>query len=131
MFKPQLVAVYGSLLKGLSNHRVLADSVLLGNDTVHGFIMYDLGAFPAILKGEGVIDAEIYEVVNSQIMQGLDHLEGHPNFYKRELAKTSYGDAWIYVLNIEYRRPLDDKTIVENGSWREYKLQKEKQWREV
>lgn len=116
----QLVAVYGSLLKGLSNHRVLRDSMMLGTDTINGFKMYNLGSFPAIIPGDGAIHIEIYEVIDPEIMLNLDYLEGHPRFYKREKVDTIYGESWIYVLNMNGRVPLSDSKLVKNGNWKEH-----------
>lgn len=123
------VAVYGSLLKGLGNHGLLANSTLLGEDTTSSnYTMYDLGSFPGLLEGgNNAYTIEVYEV-DAHTLQRLDWLEGyneaHPerSFYNRHMIQTIYGEAYIYYLN-------DDKLsmtnrVVTNSSWRDYKNNK-------
>jgi gamma-glutamylcyclotransferase (GGCT)/AIG2-like uncharacterized protein YtfP len=113
-----LVAVYGSLLKGLGNHRVLGDSTLVGKGTVKGFDMFSLGGFPGIKSGGGSIKVEVYEVENQAGMDRLDCLEGYrgpgeSNFYDRTTVPTEYGEAYIYTLENYY----DGDEFVPNGDW--------------
>lgn len=115
---PNLVAVYGSLRKGLHNHRVLGDSKLITTGLVKGFGMYSLGAYPALslqcpIKTDVVV--EVYEVVGGT-MNSLDMLEGYPSFYTRKLCviETTNGDveAWVYFI-----KDLLNEEIVECGDW--------------
>lgn len=73
-----LVFVYGTLKKGHGNHRVLGDSEFLGEyTTADNFILTDCG-FPYMVPnthGEPV-SGEVYRVVDPDIMEGLDGLEG-------------------------------------------------------
>jgi gamma-glutamylcyclotransferase (GGCT)/AIG2-like uncharacterized protein YtfP len=93
------VAVYGSLKKGFHNHYILGDSEYVEEKYIDGYIMYSLGSFPGAFEGEGKIHVEIYEVSDNLILEDLDMLEGHPNFYKR----VDKGEFSIYILqrNIE------------------------------
>lgn len=116
MKKNDLVAVYGTLMSGFGNHRILSNSNFLGNDTINGFNMHDIGWFPGIIKGEDKISAEIYQIDSEETVQQLDYLEGYPNLYTREQVDTQYGKAWIYI----YNNKLDDKKRVTRGDWREY-----------
>jgi gamma-glutamylcyclotransferase (GGCT)/AIG2-like uncharacterized protein YtfP len=114
----KLVAVYGSLRKGLGNHRVLQDSVQVGEDTIQGWDMFSLGGFPGIKSGPGSIVIEVYEVVSEGVARGLDSLEGYRgenspnNFYDKETVVTKYGNAEIYTLQEGY-----DGGKVEGGNW--------------
>lgn len=132
-----LVAVYGSLLTGLGNHRVMtrAEGELLGEDTTYAdFTMISLGGFPGLFKepqGEGTkIKIEVYKVPEKGLLGPLDSLEGYsPNFpkssmYIRELIKTTFGDAWIYIYNSRSDKDQFKDRIVESGDWREYKSNK-------
>jgi gamma-glutamylcyclotransferase (GGCT)/AIG2-like uncharacterized protein YtfP len=111
-----LVAVYGSLRRGLGNHGFLRESNLLSTEQVSGFLMKSLGGYPAVFHDDPdkVITIEVYEVPEKS-MRGLDSLEGHPAWYRRELIETSQGEAWIYVMQREYQRP-----VVESGDWVQY-----------
>lgn len=96
-----LVAVYGSLRKGLGNHRVISqDSTheLLSTERIGGWEMYSYGGFPYISQGEGEITIEVYKVDDKTLVP-LDRLEGYPSFYNRMQVETSQGLAWIYYIN--------------------------------
>lgn len=110
-----LVAVYGSLKKGLGNHRLLVENTFICNaKSVDEFNMHSLGAFPCIThEPVAHIDVEIYSVTDSTF-EDLDHLEGHPHFYCREehnfrdLQGNEY-TAWIYFIAHEERYLKDIK----------------------
>jgi gamma-glutamylcyclotransferase (GGCT)/AIG2-like uncharacterized protein YtfP len=115
-----LVAVYGSLRKGLHNHKSLGDSELIGEGVVKGFGMYSLGSYPALSRhGEKTpVVVEVYEV-NPVTMSRLDNLEGFPEYYTRKLCPVSINGesipAWVYYMD----RPLEDE-FVKSGDWVEY-----------
>ena len=114
-----LVAVYGSLKRGHFNHDLLEDAEYLGEDFLFDYTLYDLGAFPAIKKGEsdGVI-VEIYRVTTQQLHR-LDQLEGfnaeepHKSFYLRVEVESSYGDVWVY----EFNREVEPHKVIVSGNW--------------
>lgn len=113
-----LVAVYGSLRAGLHNSRLMSSSTPLSVEAIMGFKMYSLGSFPIVYRDtedNGIITVEVYDVPD-QDMRSLDGLEGHPNWYKRELVPTSQGDAWLYIMQDGY----GDAAHVEHGDWKLY-----------
>lgn len=110
------VMVYGSLKKGFGNHdRHLSGAKFLGTcETLPQYSLISLGSYPGVLKGgETMIQGELYEVTPKEF-EGLDRLEGHPNYYKREVIETSEGDAWIYLLPKE---EYSDKVVIKSGEW--------------
>lgn len=115
MKEGELVAVYGSLRKGLGNHRVLRDSVLLGQDTISGWAMFSLGAYPAINKAseDHKIVIEVYRVQNDAVGVGLDNLESYPMYYDRTKVQTAYGEAWIYFQH----GALPEHKRIPSGDW--------------
>lgn len=115
-----LVAVYGSLRKGLHNHRVISEAEYISKGVVKGFGMYCLGLYPAILRTGKKTDVvvEVYDVTSS-IMDNLDSLEGFPRYYNRKLVPVSVDGeqlvAWIYYMEGEL-----DADFVECGDWAKY-----------
>ena len=94
-----LVAVYGTLKQGRSNHALMRDSELLGEEVLNGFIMYRAGGFPVIYRDiNHSIHIEVYEVHPDVVKHNLDPLEGHPHWYRREQVETNVGRAWIYIM---------------------------------
>lgn len=124
-----IYAVYGSLRKELSNHRILQESELLGEYvTPPIYSMYSLGSFPGVVpKGDTSITLELYEVVEESIEKDLDRLEGyHPydknnSFYLKEKLETPFGEAFIYFVNKDYLSSnIEAYEKVPSGNWKEY-----------
>lgn len=115
-----LVAVYGSLRKGLHNHRVIRDSRFVSKGMVKGFGMYSLGLYPALSRvgKKNDVVVEVYDV-NSTTMERLDQLEGFPKYYNRKLAPVNVNGvemvAWIYYMEGELEKPF-----VEGGDWTKF-----------
>ena len=111
-----LVAVYGSLKRGLGNYALLRESEFKGGlKTAPEFTMYDLGAFPGIMpNGNTSITCEVFEV-DEPTFETLDRLEGYPNFYDRMKIDTEWGEAWIYFLAHDRYRHNDD--VIRTGVW--------------
>lgn len=112
------VFVYGTLKEGHRLHHILrlAGGRLVSRAAgINHAAMFDLGYFPGVVldgdqDGEynflDTIDGELWEVVDLKV---LDHLEGHPSFYRREKRKVWYfangnsndlqdTQAWVYAL---------------------------------
>ena len=111
-----LVFVYGTLLKGLSNHGYLANAQYLGKKIVHGLKMYNLGPFPACVKSgnnHDFVHGELYQVDDATLNM-LDRLEGHPHMYQR-IKLYFPNETWTYVMDID---KVGDKPLVKGGDWR-------------
>lgn len=109
-----LVAVYGSLRKGLGNHRVISQDpshTLLSTERIGGWDMFSYGAYPYISQGGGEITVEVYQVADETLVP-LDRLEGYPHFYNRVQVETSQGLAWIYFIN----QGSNNRPVL-NGDW--------------
>lgn len=113
------VAVYGSLRKGLHNHRLLTTSEMIGTDELENFSMFSLGPFPFITpeEAENKIAVEVYEV-NEEVFASLDRLEGYPSFYNRQEVDTKHGKCWIYFM--EKDTSYGKHIPVESGDWKEF-----------
>lgn len=105
------VLVYGTLKKGFHANNLLGDSPYLGMFTEElPYQMYDLGSFPALVPSEKptLITFEMYEVDN-KTMELLDHYEGYPNLYTKDIVVVNGVEAIIYVMKnnvYRYKKPM-------------------------
>lgn len=122
MEKINLVAVYGSLRKSMSNHYLLMGSEFIGTfSSDPSYTMYGVGVgYPAVVEGGCTsIVMEVYSV-DKEIEKKLDRLEGYnennedlDNYYNKVLITTPFGDAYVYIFN-------EDVTYlnkIESGDW--------------
>ena len=112
------VFVYGTLLAGEPNHRLLAGAELIGEfETEPRFDLISMGVFPAmVVGGETAVKGEVYEV-DEQTLAMLDRLEGHPRFYRRQPIRLVDGrEVIMYLLDVDqaYGYPH-----IPSGDWRE------------
>jgi gamma-glutamylaminecyclotransferase len=112
-----LVFVYGTLLRGEVNHRLLGEAEFLGpHRTASCFSLYLLGAYPGAVRGGGTaIQGEVYAVDGAGLRR-LDRLEDYPELYDRRRLSSPYGCAWIYL----YRGPVRDRPVIPAGDWRAF-----------
>lgn len=123
MEKRFLVAVYGSLMKGLHNHRYLEDSKLKGSFVTEPiYTLIDLGSYPGLYEnGTTSINMEVYEV-DEHTLADIDGLEGYLedneelSMYIRKTISTPFGKAFGYIYNdfIEENEPIT------SGDWKEH-----------
>ena len=119
------VFVYGSLLSGMGNHRLLEESNFVGTShSPTGFGLIDLGYFPGAIRAndDKRIIGEVYEV-DDLTLQRLDRLEGYNptrpehGLYNRIEIMTKFGSAFMYIYNHGSMRTTNDVT---EGDWRTY-----------
>lgn len=111
------VFVYGTLLAGEPNHRLLEAASFVGPAvTPPVFSLVDLGPFPALVEGgAGAVVGEVYEVDRPTLAR-LDQLEGHPRFYKRQrIALDDGSHVETYVLSPEQ---VAGRPVIGSGNWR-------------
>ena len=115
------IFVYGSLMRGFHNHHILNSSKLIGEATTSAgrFRMINLGSFPALVKGDGNVKGEVYEV-NPATLGRLDRLEGAPSFYHRESINVEVSGQVVAAQAYVLSRADDGREIVPNGDWRAF-----------
>lgn len=126
-----LVACYGSLRRGMSNHEYyLSSSEYKGTfSTEPEYTLHSLSFYPGLkLNGNHSIVMEVYEV-DETVLQRLNQLEGYRygepvTFYDRIEIDTPWGKAFTYI----YVPELSKESIVESGDWVEFK---NKSWSSV
>lgn len=131
--KKYLVAVYGSLRRGMGNHQYyLSSSEYKGTfSTEPEYTLHSLSYYPGLkLDGNTSIVMEVYEV-DEETLKNLNRLEGYrpgetSTFYDRIEINTPWGRAFTYI----YVNKLSKESIVESGDWVGFK-NKEKSWSSV
>lgn len=108
---PNPVFVYGTLKRGMANHRWLQQARFVRVTTLPGAWLYDLGPFPmAVLippsiaeedsraPGTGTgVSGELF-AVSGETLEALDRLEGTPRLFERHWLPLALGDwAWVYL----------------------------------
>src|SRR4051794_39867785 len=92
-----LLFVYGTLKRGGVRHRFLGDARLVGPaSTLPRYALYDLGSYPGMKAGDGVVRGEVYEV-DMGLIPRLDAVEGAPDLFRREPVALEQGPAWAYL----------------------------------
>ncbi|RYZ17557.1 MAG: gamma-glutamylcyclotransferase [Myxococcaceae bacterium] len=117
------IFVYGTLLAGESNHRLLRTARLLGRArTEAAWTMVSLGGFPGVhVGGETSIAGEVYEVDTATLAE-LDRLEGHPSFYRRtSLRLDGHIDVETYLLT---PAQVEGCPLIISGCWRTHRKEK-------
>lgn len=113
------VAVYGTLKRGMANHRLLEEARYIGSDLLTSITLYDLGDYPAaLLESSDGIEVEIFEVNAAQIaeldlLEEIDPRNPEAGLYSRCICQTRHGNAWIYI----YNRAVDGRPRIVSGSW--------------
>lgn len=112
-----LLFVYGTLMHGEPNHRLLHHATFVGPAaTTARFSMIDLRGFPAIVSGGATaIVGEVFEV-DAPTLVRVDWLESVPDMYLRlplELADGRYVDAYVLPAGRAPNAPF-----IPSGDWR-------------
>ncbi|MFM7640223.1 MAG: gamma-glutamylcyclotransferase [Cyanobium sp.] len=92
-----LLFVYGTLKSGQPNHGRLQGARCLGQASLPGACLHDLGPFPMAVAGEGSVAGELYAVAWTDLPD-LDAFEGCPRLYQRHWLPLADGrQAWAYL----------------------------------
>ncbi|WP_111413089.1 gamma-glutamylcyclotransferase family protein [Billgrantia lactosivorans] len=115
-----LVAVYGTLKRGLRNHRWLEGADFLGSDRLTSATLYDLGPFPgAKPEPSRGVEVEVFRI-DANLLTELDRLEDcrprqpHAGLYRRAIHPTTFGPAWLYLYNPD----VAGCVAIRQGGWR-------------
>jgi gamma-glutamylcyclotransferase (GGCT)/AIG2-like uncharacterized protein YtfP len=121
------IAFYGSLRRSFgvqqrlgihSRLRYLRPCLLRGR-------LYDLGAYPALLPGDGLVRAELYEPLYDRLIGFLDEFEGYDpqrpkqSQYLRRLVELIEPRvaAWVYL----YNQSVEGRPLIDAGCWESYR----------
>lgn len=124
--RAELVAFYGTLMSGFEWQERLgvgAQLRLVGPCRIPG-VLFDLGEWPTLVEREGVVEGELFEVLDARIFAELDPFEDYDprdpdaSRYLRVSRRLIEPDveAWVYVAN----EPVDPAREIPSGSWYEW-----------
>ena len=116
---------YGTLMPGLRLQAEMQGAERLGPARVPGRLV-DVGRYPGLLQGEGLVAGEVYRVSEAQLAH-LDEVEEMvpgdrgASQYWRERVTVQEGalagqQVWTYVYNL----PVDGLTPIAHGDYRRY-----------
>jgi gamma-glutamylcyclotransferase (GGCT)/AIG2-like uncharacterized protein YtfP len=124
--KKEYIALYGSLMKtfnGVGQLGVEGKLKYVSKCEISGKI-YDLGEYPGLVFGDGVVVGELYEICDLSVFKILDKFEryypedrGNSLFIRTCLKlENSEIDAWIYA----YTNDISENKRVTSGDWEAY-----------
>lgn len=105
---------YGTLRAGHANSARfgLDKCSVQKNVQLPGYQLFNLGWFPGIRPGDGVVTGDLFDITND-MLPALDAYEGAPRLYTRETVKVGDVEAFVYV----YHQPIDQSQLIATGDW--------------
>lgn len=117
--KPNIkLFVYGTLMRGETNHHFMGDALFLSLEcTKAQFSLYHLGHYPAMVEmGKQSIQGELFLVEIDQLFV-IDQLEECPEYYYRKEIELITGErVCTYLMPMEIIRRHDG--VIMNNSWK-------------
>jgi gamma-glutamylcyclotransferase (GGCT)/AIG2-like uncharacterized protein YtfP len=117
--------IYGTLMPGLRLEAQMQGARFLGHAQVPGRLV-DVGRYPGLLLGDGVVSGEVYEVDDAH----LARLDGVEDMVPGDRAASQYRREQVTVLSgplqgqrvqtYVYNRPVDGCTPIPHGDYRRY-----------
>lgn len=109
--------VYGTLMRGQTNHNLLKDSRFIDKGVTRElFCLYDLGDIPVVTWDEvSPIHGELYRC-DPKIFEFIDHLECTYERVEVPIVLPMSGTvkAWMYVADYEETEGI----LIREGKWR-------------
>lgn len=104
-------------MRGHELHGLLAaGATFVGSAFTRGVVL-DLGRYPGLVEGRGVVHGELYRITNRELLRTLDRQEGY-NFERCRARATLADDrsvrAWVY----RYRGPTRRARAISTGDYR-------------
>lgn len=120
--------IYGTLMPGLRLEAEMHGARFMGAAQVPGRLV-DVGRYPGLLHGEGLVIGEVYEVDDAHLAR-LDAVE---DMVPGDRAASQYWREWVTVVSgplqgqqvqtYVYNCPTDDCTPIPHGDYRRYILE--------
>jgi gamma-glutamylcyclotransferase (GGCT)/AIG2-like uncharacterized protein YtfP len=123
--------VYGTLLKSLSRSRLLEGCPFLGPAILPRADLHDLGPYPGIRNGSGIVVGELYRIDEAKL-NFIDAVEGYSpgdepkSLFIRRVAKVRVladggsETTFCYYYNFE----VDENHVILHGDYRRFLIEK-------
>lgn len=139
MKETMYIFVYGTLMKGFRNYKKYLEGKVFSSRTgyVKGMLYHlENKDYPGFVPdGDGRVYGEILEIPKDYtLMDDLDMLEGckekdcvNQEYCKKDLKVFTedgkfFDELAVYVYNLKAKvNSLDDRILLESGSWKEYR----------
>ena len=117
--------IYGTLMPGLRLEAEMHGARLLGAALVPGRLV-DVGRYPGLLHGEGLVTGEVYEVNDAQLAR-LDEVEdmvpgnrAASQYWREEVIVSGGPLQGLRVQTYVYNRPTEDCVPIPHGDYRRH-----------
>lgn len=123
--KTEFFFVYGTLKTGgvfaekFNTYRLNSEKATLNDMT-----LYNLGWFPGILPGRGIVVGELHEYKNPDtVMAHMDQIEGYngekDSLFNREyrIVITESGKEVKAIMYVYNNKPAPEMKVIKNGVW--------------
>ena len=122
MEEKHLIFVYGTLLFGHRNHEpYLKDSQYLGEATLSGYALYNLGSYPGVKRmASEKVKGEVY-AVDDETLSRINELEGEGSLYALNKTMVEMGGQMVPGVGVYvYLHAVKEENLVEEKDqpWR-------------
>jgi gamma-glutamylcyclotransferase (GGCT)/AIG2-like uncharacterized protein YtfP len=115
--------LYGTLMRGEPAHARFALSTrarFIGDAWIPGRLL-DLGGYPGLVAGDGVVEGELHRLLDPTLLAELDRYDecgpdagAHANYVRERVAVPGHGaPAWVY----RYRGAFDRSRLLADTRW--------------
>ena len=117
--------IYGTLMPGLRLEAEMHGALYVGAAQVPGRLV-DVGRYPGLLRGDGLVTGEVYEVDDAHLAR-LDEVEdmvpgdrAASQYWREDVTVCGGPLQGQRVQTYVYNRPVDDCTPITHGDYRRY-----------
>jgi len=125
----KIIMTYGTLRKGGIYHKRFLESKnakFLGQEKIKGFEMYNLVSYPAIIKGEGEVVVEIYQVTE-KVFERIDRMEKLARYNSEEIIINKI-KATLWFFDKKTLKEYSKAIKIEHGDYIKFKHEVRLSW---
>ena len=117
------VFVYGTLMKGCRNHRLLINEKFIGEGKIQNYGLYNVtSSYPGVILKDGAsVLGGIYDV-SKKTLEKLDQLEGEGSLYIRRAVSVETANGAMEAYTYLWNRTVNEQDYVDIRElpWRPY-----------